>query len=209
MPMDLKSNAAIVVVALAKLGGSVEKIATEKIAYECFILAPDRFSWVLEQFREFPDKDVASVALTDAAKEKYGFLVEGKYARDLSKDGWILTPNGLRWIEQNEERILETLGIRRDQMPQLRPLEVQRLRSQITREPAYKKYAQTRSVEGVSRFMFTDMLQCSPDAPRDLISLKFNRLLTQAQLAQDQEILTFLQTCREYFQELLDDKLES
>lgn len=104
MPRGVRSNLEIVVYGLGKLGGALRKVPTEDIAHEAFQLAPDRFSWVLERYGRFPDKLVTKTALEDAAKAKYGALVRGSYARETAKDGWFLTPEGTRWLSQNEER---------------------------------------------------------------------------------------------------------
>jgi len=208
MPGNVRSNLDIAVFALSRLGGATNKISTEEIASEAFKLAPDRFSWVLEKFKDWPDKEVARIALEDAAKAKNGSLVEGKYARDISKDGWILTPAGVRWLAKHEKHIASALGERSRQVSQLSPTEVKRLRAKLRREQAFQVYSASGSLEGVSPYMFTDMLQCSPDAPPDLIRFKFNRLQTQAELAQDIELLTFLQACEARFEGLFEDILE-
>lgn len=202
------SNVDIVVYALASLGGATKKITTEDIAHKAFQLAPDRFSWVLEKYHQFPDKYVIKTALSDAAKAEYGSLVDGAYARDLSKDGWVLTSKGVRWFEGHNARIGSALDMKEIQQSRLPPTEVKRLRSRMLREDAFRSYKANRSLEKVSLFMFTDMLQCSPDATKDLIRLKFDRLLAQAELTQDAEILSFLRECQQQFQGFLSNKTE-
>jgi len=119
-----------VVYVLAKLGGTTRKKSTEDIAFEAFQLAPDRFSWVSDEYKELPDKEVARLALEDAAKLKNGSLVQGKYARDSSRDGWILTPAGIRWLAENEKRIASALDSE-VHIQRLSPREVQRLRARM------------------------------------------------------------------------------
>ena len=188
----IRSNLEIVVYVLSSLGGASRKVSTEQIAYEAFKMAPDRFGWVLGEYQELPDKYVTKTALEDAAKKKYGSLVIGKYARDISKDGWTLTPEGVRWVESNYHRFEPRSSPVESQAPRLSPREVKRFQSRIFRERVFQIYQSHRSLEGITRYMFTDMLQCSPDAPPDLVKLKFNRLMNQALLANDTEIILFL-----------------
>ena len=80
MAQPALSNIDVVVYALFKLGGYERKIHTEEIAYEAYCLAKERFTWKLRRFRDmgFPDKERVRRGLTDAAREKYGRLVEGR-----------------------------------------------------------------------------------------------------------------------------------
>ncbi len=196
---NIQSNLEVVLYALAKLGGARRKIATEEIAVEASRLAPDRFSWVLQKYRQFPDKLVTKTTLEDAKKTKYGELVLGQYTRDPASDGWTLTAEGARWLGSNETRIAAALERGITQTPKLRPIEVRRFRLRITRDPAYQLFAKTGSVQEVSWYVFADMLQVSPDAPVDIVRRKFDQLLTTAVLASDNEVIGFLQACEAHF----------
>jgi hypothetical protein len=208
MKEGIRSNMDVVVYALGVLGGGKRKVSTEAIADQSYQLAPDRFSWVLTQYKQFPDKDVARVALEDAKKPHYGGLVDGNYSRETSKDGWTLTPAGIRWLAENQDRIRLALG--RDQPPDLRlsPMEARRFGAQLRRASAFQLYSTTGSVAGISRFMLSDMLQCSPDAPTDLLRFKFDRLLSQAELANDGELKLFLSECEQRFADLFGGREE-
>jgi hypothetical protein len=203
MSEEIQSNLEIVVFALHCLGGVTRKVPTENIAHDAFLRSPNRFSWVSKQFRQFPDKEVARLALEDAAKRKNGSLVKGKYARDVSKDGWILTPEGSHWLESNINRISKSLSVSKETLPGLSPTEVKRFKSRLSRERAFQTYRETGKIESVSRFMFTDMLQVSPDANSEILSTKFNRMLSLARLIKDETIIRFLDECREHFREFL------
>lgn len=204
----IRSNMDVVVYALGTLGGGKRKVSTEAIAHQSYQLAPDRFSWVLTQYKRFPDKEVARAALEDAAKPQSGGLVDGGYARETSKDGWILTAAGIRWLAENQERI--RLALERDEPPDLRlsPTEARRFRAQLRRASAFQVYSSTGSVAAISRFMLSDMLQCSPDAPTDLLRSKFDRLLSQAELANDGELKLFLNECEDRFGDLFGGRKE-
>ena len=100
MAQPALSNIDVVVYALFKLGGYERKIHTEEIAYEAYCLAKERFTWKLRRFRDmgFPDKERVRRGLTDAAREKYGRLVEGRAdvnAKGKETDGWVLTLEGV------------------------------------------------------------------------------------------------------------------
>ncbi len=70
------TNRDMVVYALYSLGGATKRFHTEDIALKCFEVWPSAFSWT--KYPEYPDKDIVRVALTDARKEKFGFLVDGR-----------------------------------------------------------------------------------------------------------------------------------
>jgi hypothetical protein len=206
MEKDIQSNLDIVMYALGRLNGSTQKISTERIAHESFKLTPDRFSWILQEYRHIPDKYVAKTTLEDAAKKKYGALVQGQYARDQSRDGWTLTPAGVRWLEQNGERIAKALGQVTAHKPKLSPLEVKRFKSRMAKDRAFRIFATTGSVNEVSHYMLADMLQASPDARHDVLRHKFDHLQSTAQLAADNDILAFLHACRAHFSNLLESE---
>ena len=115
MRNDELTNIDIVLYALFRLGGYKHKVHTEEIAYEAYKLAKDRFGWRLTKFREldFPDKEPVRISLMDAAKEKYGSLVEGRSGVESTGkqvDGWTFTPDGARWMRDQINRIESNLG---------------------------------------------------------------------------------------------------
>jgi len=115
------SNMDIALFALYKLGGISKKIHTEEIAWEAFQLAKERFSWRLPKFRQmgFPDKTPVRFALEEAKKKERSELVVGKSGGDIGGDieGWQLTPQGVIWIKENEERIMKSLKQRTPELP--------------------------------------------------------------------------------------------
>lgn len=199
MPDRVIRNIDVVVYVLGKLEGASRKVPTEHIARNCFELAPDRFAWIGEEYRHFPDKYVVKTALEDAAKAEYGSLVKGKYARDPSKDGWLLTPSGVRWLNANAEALAVALDGKGQAPGALPPIERKRFLSRMKREKAYKLFSTSRSLDGITRYMFADMLQASPDAPPELIRSKFDRLSSLAEIANDPQVLEFLELCERKF----------
>jgi hypothetical protein len=194
------TNLDLVVYALFRIGGASRKVYTEEIAWECYRIAPERFSWRLPQFKEkgFPDKDIVRVALTDAAKAKHGGLVKGRYGVEISgrgSDGWQLTPPGAKWILEHRSKIAIALGTK---PPDVAPREAQRFSKQIRRDPAFQAFL-CGGANGVTPYMFLDFLGCTPDAPLRIIQSKFERLLATAQLVQDTDAVNFLEECRQKF----------
>lgn len=194
------SNLDLVVFALYRLGGASRKVYTEEIAWECYQTAPERFSWRLPQFRNrgFPDKDIVRVALTDAAKAKHGRLVRGRYGVEISgrmSDGWQLTPQGAKWILENQRRIAGATAGKTSTLP---PREAQRFTRQILQDPSFQAFLRD-GINGLTQYMFTDLLGCSPDAPLGIIQNKFERMLATAELVQDDAVISFLKKCREKF----------
>jgi hypothetical protein len=181
-------------------------VFTERIAHESFKLSPDRFSWTLQEYRDIPDKYVVKTTLEDAAKKKYGALVHGQYAREQSRDGWVLTPAGIRWLEENAGRIGKGLGQATSDRPKLPPLDVKRFRSRMAKDRSFQIFRATGSLDEVSPYMVADLLQASPDARRDVLRQKFNHLLSIAQLAGDNDVLAFLQACRKHFSSLFESE---
>jgi hypothetical protein len=56
----------------------------------------------------------------------------------------------------------------------------------------------------VSRYMFTDLLNCSPDAPSETIRIKFDRILSVAKLINDRAVINFLVACEAHYPNLLE-----
>lgn len=203
MTADNKSitNVEVVVLALGRLGGATKKVFSEEIAVEAHHLAPERFSWRLEKYRDrgWPDKYVVRYALEDAMKKEYGHMVDGSYSTDLSKDGWQLTLGGVQWIAENAERVASKLLL---DSPKIPKQDAARFVKRVKRDPLFKLHL-TDGFDPATPYQFTDMLNCSPDAPRELIRSKFDRLRAISQLAGDPQVVEFLEDCAVKFTGLL------
>jgi hypothetical protein len=201
------SNIEIVIVVLAQLGGATRKVHTEQIAVKAYELAPDRFSWNLPEYRSknWPDKQAVRFALENEKRKENGRRVDGDTAHgDSARDGWRLSPVGAEWIAANQDRILKSLTAKPSSIPRR---EAQRFCKRLKKETVYQSFVSTGAVENVSRYDFTDLLLCSPDAHTDTIRLKFDRLLAVAHLVGDSEILSFLNACQHRFPELLGESV--
>lgn len=204
MQGTVENNREVVVYVVAILGGAQQPVHTEEIAAKAHELAPARFSWSLHRFsqRGWPDKEVARSALEDAQKEEYGALVAGAHNREPSKDGWRLTERGVQWLRENSSRIERVL---RSAQPTLREVERKRFVRRIRKQPLFDRFAQTGSLEGSTQSQFAELLNCSTDAPTDIVASKFDRMRTIAALAADDEISLFLDVCAERFRAALGE----
>ena len=199
--MKFQSNVEAIVYVLYVLGGSSKKVATEDIAKKAHEEAPNRFSWISNQYSDFPDKLVVKTALEDASKNKYGGYVLGNYARDISKDGWTLTPEGIEWINENREQIENALESKIPSSSKS-PIESKRFISRIKNSEAYKTYIIEKDKTNLTIYLIADLLQASPDAPKNIFELKINRLLKDAQEVKDEEIFKFLTLCDARLEEI-------
>lgn len=202
------TNVEIAVYALYQLGGIDKKIHTEKICYKSYQLSRKRFSWRLPEFSRFPDKETVRIALMDAAKEKYGELVQGRSGVESTgkeTDGWFLTPKGAKWILENQDRLERELDLTSGGTN--RP-DALRIKKRFYQDQAFKKYLQFGNLGTVSQYDFTDMLNCTPDANKLTIQKKFERLKTQASVIDDEMIQNFIKACNEKFSDLLMVKTE-
>lgn len=199
------SNIDVVVYALLKLGGYERKIHTEEIAYEAYCLDKERFAWKLSKFRDmgFPDKERVRRGLTDAAKGRYGRLVEGRadiYTETKETEGWMLTPEGVTWIRRNEKRIAGTLGTTRPRAPYVDTL---RFKNRMREQLLFRRFLQNQDLEGQNLYNFTDMLNVRADSPNEVIAIKFRTLRSNAELVGDKQILCFLDGCAQAFSAVL------
>ena len=195
-------NHQIVAIALALLDGAEKKVHTEEIAERALLMAPDRFSWRLPRYREkgWPDKFLVKCALEDAQKRKNGSLVEGHCAAETSKDGWRLTAAGAEWVRA-QSHLLQLS--RRHPSSRLPKLEAQRFLKRLRSQPLYRQFVADGSLSSSNLYDLTDMLNSSPDAPRDVIAIKFGRLRSTAELVGDRNIIRFLEGCIDAFPQVL------
>jgi hypothetical protein len=196
------TNVDVVVLALAQLGGATKKTHSEDIAAKAFEIAPDRFGWRLPRYRNrnWPDKELVRAALVNAQTKEYGALVSGAYNTDLSKDGWSLTAAGSAWVMANEQRIGAGLATNQVKIPKQ---EAVRFCKRLKGDLLFKQFLDEGNLDAATQYQFTDLLECSPDAPKETIQTKFDRLLATAHVVRDQEVLAFLEGCRSRFSDLL------
>ena len=197
------TNIGIAMYALYQLGGAERKVHTEKVAELCHQLARRQFSWRLREFSHIPDKEVARIALHDARKVKYGKLVVGRAgvgASGKEADGWLLTAEGVRWVIQNEKRIVKALGT---EVPGARRPDIQRVKKRFAENPIYLKFLRANNLNDVNPYELTDMLSCPPDADMVLVRKRYERLQTEAALLQDERVTAFMKQVWDKLSKLL------
>ena len=142
--------------------------------------------------------------MEQAKKKENGKLVVGRGGHDLGGEleGWRLTPQGVIWIKENEQRILKGLNRKAPDAPKR---QAERFIKKIKADPFFKYFQEKKNLDDTSQYMFTDMLVCSPDASKDIIRQKFDQLYSNAKLINDTEILNFLKACREKFNDLIKE----
>jgi hypothetical protein len=193
-------NRELVVLVLYLLGGESGSVHTEDIAVKCHQHFPDAFSWT--KFRQFPDKDIVRVALTDARKEKNGALVQGragqshglvaKTSREPTPDGWCLTPRGVLWIRSRQadlERLLgkpETKEHRQRLLQQLRRVREHTLFGTFVADPEGFR-------AGIGQI--ADLMQCRVDSEPRVWESRFTTLRNKAIAAKQQDIIQFVDKC--------------
>ncbi len=145
------NNLEVTLFALYKLGGVIQKIHTEKIAFECFSLAQERFSWRLNEYKKYPDKTPVRFALEQAKKREQGSLVIGKAGGDFmgsEREGWKFTMSGVQWIKENSDRIARIL---KQEKPELPKNEVGRFIKKIKTDIAFVVYRKNGNLDNVSK----------------------------------------------------------
>jgi len=192
------SNLDLTLFVLYKLGGTHKKIHTEYIAWEAFKLAPERFSWRLREFREkkIPDKTPVRYAL-ELGKNKRN-LVIGKAGGDQrgKREGWQLTHEGVFWIERNLKRISSALN---KEVPFFPRREALRFLKKIKKSQLFNLFLKNKGLSEATNYMLIDMLNCTPEAPKETIKRIFNRFYNTAIEIKDKEILNFFEQCINVF----------
>jgi len=206
---DLKkeglTNEDIVLYVLYNLGGISKKVHTEHIAWESFLIAKERFSWSLKEYRDkgFPDKTTARYALEQAKKKK---LVIGRAGKDKGgslSEGWRFTPEGSNWVNQNLEKISKKLKSIEPISKELPPHIAERFVKSIKNKKIFSDYRIEKKLENTTVYEFLDMLNCSPDASTNIILNQFNLLKSNVVLLNDMELKSFIKLCEEKFSHIL------
>jgi hypothetical protein len=195
------SNWEIAVYALFLQSGGTRAVHTEDVAIKCFELARESFSWV--KYPDNPDKEIARFGLMDARKEKNGALVTGRAGRGKgqstgvhprgSPDGWQLTEKGIAWIKEHEESLALEL---KQQQPKAHRQEIQQKLSRVKKHDLYKDFIDQPSSFVPSLGSLAELLRCRVDAERAVWYKRFESLRNQALLAQQQDVVDFVDACQ-------------
>jgi hypothetical protein len=198
------ANREIVVYAVYLLGGDTQRIHTEDVALKCFELFPDSFSWI--KYPTYPDKDIVRVALTDARKERYGGLVEGRSGQNKGlsartrrkpvSDGWILTAKGIEWVKANLDRFKEyrMLGQTKEHRQK-----VLRKLKRIKESKIYSTFLDSPKQFEPAIGEMADLFRCRVDAEEEVWRQRFDTARRQARTAEQERVLEFIDLCEEAY----------
>jgi len=195
----------MVVYALAALGGDSRRIHTEDLAVKCHELSPESFSWT--KYPMFPDKDIVRVALTDARKEQYGGLVEGRTGQKHghsaktkmgpTTDGWMLTREGVDWVKARGADLEALAG-----GPELKTHRQRILKqlAKVRKHQLFLDYLEEPSGFTPSIGALADLVRCRVDADRPVWDERFDALERKAVSADQQDVVDFVERCREAYE---------
>ena len=193
------STPEVVTFAVGLLGGLESPIHLEHIAVKAHELAPGAFRWKLDEFPDHIDKELVREALYAAAKRRRGqnrdeALVEGVRVKGESTRPpatWRLTPAGAYWISENESSLA---AIAEGEGPKLPEARVKKIMKRIDSSDLYQQYRQAGEVS-YSPYDFTDLLDCSPDAPNPVVLQQLELLRGQLGFLGNNDLLIFLDAC--------------
>ena len=198
------TNWEIVVYALHLLDGATKSVHTEDIAVKAFNLAPDIYSWV--KYPNYPDKEIVRKQLVHARND-YGDLVKGRsgtgkgQSDDPMLDGWMLTEAGVRWIMENEDRLALELNQRQ---PKVRRQELLQKLSRIRNHHLFKEFKDQPEGFVPTLGSLAELLRCRVDTEKAIWEKRFLTLRNQAQLANQNDLLAFLDICQRFVNSSLE-----
>ncbi len=132
------SKPELVTLALGELGADHHPVDTEDVAVKARELAPTAFAWRL--YPQHINLELVRVALVDASRVKSGSFVQGR-----GRGGWMLTDQGVAWLQVNRDRLLIALGRSsgpggvKIKQPETQHRERERIR--LTRSDAWRKWS--------------------------------------------------------------------
>jgi hypothetical protein len=186
------------VYALYRLGGAIDRVHTEDIALEAHKLFPDSFSWT--RHPKFPDKDIVRVALTDARKEKYGRLIDGrtgqykgqtiKTSRKREADGWVLTEEGVSWVKENQARFENS-----NKFPKAHRQKVMKEADRIRRHKLFADFLREPDHFEPDFGLMAELFRCRVDAQEVVWIKRFDTARRNASLAEGQDVVVFVDAC--------------
>ena len=197
-------NRELAVYALYLLGGDSKSVHTEEVAHKCFELFPTSFSWV--KYPKYPDKEIARLGLTDARKESYGALVQGRagQGRGLSaktqrcpvEDGWMLTAEGIQWLKTNLTALELAAG---SGQPKTHRQKLLRQLKRIREHALFQRYTDKQIEFAPQIGELADLLRCRVDAEPDVWQKRFDSVSQQAIAAGQDDVCDFIAKCRQAY----------
>jgi hypothetical protein len=181
------TNSDVFLWALYELGGDTDFVDVEDVFLKAFELAPLRLSWRTKP--HLPDLKKCSKALRDAEGRTPQLLV--KRGPEMRR----LTVEGQRWIEENFERLAESLRSDRTvKAPATRA--PAKLIGEALRSAAHKTWADRDEITD-EKWRIAEMLRCAPDSPRSVFSQRLETLRAAAYAAGRDDALKFLDSLQQ------------
>lgn len=191
-------NYDVATIALRQAGGADGHVHHEKVAVKARKIAPERFSWSLPEFQEFPDKDLVRVSLYDAEKKRNGGMVES-FRNDEGVLFWRLTSRGAEFCARHESKILDSHDRGSSQSGRTQH---KNLLGRIRSSRLWKEY-KSGALDGASEILLTELLRLPPDSSSSKIGKHLDRLRAQVELTRDAEVLEFLGAVGSRFEALV------
>jgi hypothetical protein len=131
------SNLEIVTLAVHLLGGATQRVDAEDIAFKVNEIAPGRFTW--RKYKEQISLEAVRKRLWDATLEKTGAYLYGN-----DREGWMLTPSGLKFAKTNQ-LFLKKFDLQREPLNLKERKRLSRERERMLTSDAYTKFAAGQS----------------------------------------------------------------
>jgi hypothetical protein len=158
--------------------------------------------------QNYPDKDIVRVALTDARKERFGPLVEGRSGQKTGlsrktnrcpvEDGWMLTPRGVEWIQGNLVKLERIVGDKQTKDHRQRILKQLKL---IRGHSLFVRYIDNPENFAPAIGEIAEMLRCRVDAEQEVWIDRFMKAELLAKSAGQQDVSNFLERCQKAYLE--------
>ncbi len=186
----------VVTLACYKLGGAKKKIHSEDIMNQAFLWNKTDYSWSLKKYSKYPDNEGLRKSIFMARTNS---LIVGAYARNLSKDGWYLTEQGIEKSKEYEHLLDQTYNKSNPQPIDKKELTI------IKKSKYFKDYSKTYILDdNFDIYMLGDLFHASPQNEINL-RYKFFNLLNISSMT-DEIIYKFLDDIKNKFPLILDEE---
>jgi hypothetical protein len=179
---SIANSEEIILWALYDLGGAEQFVDVEDVFIRAFELAPKRLCWRTRP--ELINFKTCSLAEGALGRQTPKLLIkQGDYMRKISVDG-------LKWIEENFDRLAEELA--KDRVVRAtRRRSTSKLLTQVQRSPVYTNWLRTQEITG-EKWRVAELLRCSPDNASSIFQDRITTLQSVAYAAGHAEVMKFL-----------------
>lgn len=183
----------LVLYALHLAGGGRAHVSTEDVAIRAHQLFPRAFGW--PGHAELPDKELTRHALNRARDRKAPPVVEGRAAsgRSTGKDGWKLTPDGVRYIRRHETELrAQAEDERLADTGQRAPRRLERYRQ----SELFHRFQRAPAAFAAGDGELAELYRCRVDADERVWDRRFGELHALARSQTDEQLAAFVEACR-------------